>query len=78
MPPFFFDTIVNGESKSDRDGTDLPSLDAVQGEAGRCAGEMVHCTSVTEVPEQWAMNVRDEDGHSLTTLIFQVRQFEAA
>ncbi|CDX36260.1 conserved hypothetical protein [Mesorhizobium sp. SOD10] len=64
--------VDNGTFTPDRDGIDLPDLNAARMEAVRAAGQMIDDSkqSFWEHAKPWVMHVTDGDNHLLFTLEF--------
>jgi hypothetical protein len=74
MPIYHFH-VDNGEFNPDRDGIDLPDLDAARMEAVRAAGEIINESnrSFWEHMTPWMMNVTDDENRLLFTLQFSAK-----
>ena len=73
MPRYFFH-IHDGRNIPDQDGTDLPDIKAVRGEAIRAAGEILADINGGLSHEEWRMEVTDEVGRPVLTLRFSATE----
>ena len=60
MPRFYFDVTVDGRTAADREGLDLPSLDAARKEARTAAAEIAK--EGEACPKAVEIQVRDGSG----------------
>ena len=73
MPRYFFNT-HDSRDMPDRDGVDLPDLKAVRGEAVKAAGEMLRDIDGALTGEEWIMEVTNEAGRLVLTLLFSATE----
>ena len=73
MPRFFFD-VHDDRDIHDSEGTELPSRQAVRGEAIRYAGEILRDIDGKLSNKEWSMTVRDEAGRVMLTLRFSAAE----
>ena len=73
---YYFDTWDNDTSFVDKDGVDLPSLDAVKQEVAATLGGMARNALYSSGNRVLTIDVRDQDGRAVleSNLIFEVRE----
>jgi hypothetical protein len=74
MARYFFH-VMDGRALVDREGTELPNMQAVRFEAVRAAGEILADDGLSTLgTSPWTMSVADESGNVVYSLRFQATE----
>jgi hypothetical protein len=75
MPLFFFH-LENHPSWGDREGTELPDVEAAKAHAVRLAGELIRDSTVDSLEAPWRLHVTDESDNEVLCLAMSALEGE--